>query len=707
MLLRNSSLRVFIVAALTAVFSSVISAGFLIPAASASGGSLTVPTHAVGAVYRDNLQLSAPERAAVDAFYAEIESRLPDRMKSYLPTPITVDFTDLGSGDELPLPPCTIDQMKAAASLEHTIYGMGVKQAFTNDLASKVVMNKAFLKEIINGKAKARSYECGHRSSFQLAQATLIHETSHIYDSFRIFDNDAETKEFIKCRQARMETDPRNRNPRIIVSPSCYNLINRRSSVSDRMPFLFLSNWKTAYDQKNFKIDRSPDPYEYTNSKEAFAVNMEFFLLDPQFQCRRPALNEFLEGYFGTKPFAKNCTTPTLIGYDTRPEELNLDPARIWQVQYLFAEPGTDMSSHWGHSMIRLIMCAPTRKTVGPECMEDTPFHVILSFRANVEDLNIDSWKGITGQYPSEMFIMSLSEVLEEYTLNELRSMKSYPVRMSDAEKNRFVLHALEVYWEYRGKYFFITQNCAHESFDLLKAAIWDEKFEADSIMTPKGLLEKLQKNNRLLALPAENSPDYKYYFFQSFKDKLAEATSKLHGAFPEVNDKKIEEYLYQMSGAERAAYVNSLLVKTADADKKKAVAANFYVIEVQRYRFDSSDMQQVLFDVLNDTTGANKQLADAGVDLNLIHKLNEKNALIRFKNHVYTGYGIAQETDFRLDWLRLNRDASYKFMTDQRPMIEKAIGVAAPSESAAVAASQEVKKNLLLVMRGKIRLMP
>jgi hypothetical protein len=36
-----------------------------------------------------------------------------------------------------------------------------------------------------------------------------------------------------------------------------------------------------------------PDSYELSSPKEYIAVNMEYFLLDPSYACRRPALYQY------------------------------------------------------------------------------------------------------------------------------------------------------------------------------------------------------------------------------------------------------------------------------------------------------------------------------------------------------------------------------------------------------------------------------
>src|SRR3546814_8886738 len=50
---------------------------------------------------------------------------------------------------------------------------------------------------------------------------------------------------------------------------------------------------------RNAFTDRSPDPYELDSPAEFVAVNLEYFVLDPAYACRRPALHRYFVAHFG------------------------------------------------------------------------------------------------------------------------------------------------------------------------------------------------------------------------------------------------------------------------------------------------------------------------------------------------------------------------------------------------------------------------
>src|SRR6185312_15228956 len=106
----------------------------------------------------------------------------------------------------------------------------------------------------------------------------------------------------------------------------------------------------------------------FASLEESFAVNMEYFLLDPEFACRRPSEFEYLRDYFGFDPYpSRSCKLNTKLRLsaasadDPSGGQIDLDPSRIYQVHFLLAGAGQAFDSAFGHAMFRLIVCAPTR----------------------------------------------------------------------------------------------------------------------------------------------------------------------------------------------------------------------------------------------------------------------------------------------------------------------------------------------------------
>lgn len=248
----------------------------------------------------------------------------------------------------------------------------------------------------------------------------------------------------------------------------------------------------------NAMRDRSPDLYELHAPVEFVAVNLEHFLLDPEYACRRPALHAYFAGHFGWAPRQAECAAG-LPFVEAEPEAdaaplLALDPARVYAVDYLLAEGNARPMSRWGHSMLRLVICAPGRAP-GPDCRLDLVHHRVLSFRAFVDDVQISSLRGLTGRYPSRLFVLPLEQVVDEYTRVELRGLQSVPLQLSDAEIAALLERAATLHWSYDGRYYFIGNNCAVETWKLLQTGVPRLAHARLRSITPTGLLRRLARN--------------------------------------------------------------------------------------------------------------------------------------------------------------------------------------------------------------------
>jgi len=292
--------------------------------------------------------------------------------------------------------------------------------------------------------------------------------------------------------------------------PALAAVIHELAHVHDRSPrgglsrdprLLDLAGWQVGPLRfglrlsRNHFTDRSPDAYELEDPAEFVAVNLEHFLLDPGYACRRPALHRYFTAHFGSAPPHVQCAADLpFLQPDADAGQtplLELDPARVYAVDYLLAEGNDRAMSRWGHTMLRLVVCAPGRPR-GPDCRLDLAEHRVLSFRAFVDDVQVSSWRGLTGDYPSRLFVLPLRQVVDEYTKVELRGLQSIPLRLSGEEIARLLERAARVHWSYDGRYRFITNNCAVETWKLLHDGVPRLTNERLSSITPHGLLRKL-----------------------------------------------------------------------------------------------------------------------------------------------------------------------------------------------------------------------
>ncbi|MGE1177322.1 DUF4105 domain-containing protein [Pseudomonas sp. BW7P1] len=436
-------------------------------------------------------------------------------------------------------------------------------------LVSELDLNRKLLASLTDGSAARQKTNRPHGTVRQELLATVLHEITHIYDRARLWPA-AERTLIQRCTR-------RNNSAGLVGLPDeCRGQNDRRFTLSDDPRLLDLAGWQQYVgrrgerEQHNRQIARSPDLYEISSPKEFVAVNMEYFLLDPSYACRRPALYRYYKEHFGWAPPEKDTCAKSFAflnaGNDFAKQPLGqVDPERVYAIDYLLAEANQNWVSRWGHSMLRLVICAPGRPR-GPDCRLDLDQHLVLSYRAFVGDVQLSSWDGLVGKYPSRLFVLPLAQVIDEYTKTELRSLASVPLNLSRSEIEDVVEHAAEMHWSYDGNYFFLSNNCAVESLKLLRSGSNNSQLVGlDSIM-PNGLLEVL-KGRGLADTSVLDDPKEALrlgYRFDSFRDRYQAMFEVLKKQLP-IKQTSVEEWL-SLSAEERRPWFERADLRTSAA---------------------------------------------------------------------------------------------------------------------------------------------
>ncbi len=456
---------------------------------------------------------------ATQALLDEALGKLPPRFKQQLDRRIRVSWSD---------------NMRADA------YGQA-------SLVSTLELNRRLLPSLADGSAAQARTGRPHGTVREELLATVLHELTHIYDRARLWPS-AERSLIAACKREQGTLG------KVGQRAECRGQAERRFTLSDDPRLLDLAGWpqyvgrRGEREQRNGQFLRSPDSYELSSPKEFVAVNMEYFLLDPSYGCRRPALNRYLHDQFGWAPAQDTCAKglPFLnAGSDFARQPLGeIDPERVYEVDYLLAEANQNLVSRWGHSMLRLVICKPGRPR-GPDCRLDLDQHLVLSYRAFVNDVQLSSWDGLVGAYPSRLFVLPLAQVIDEYTKTELRSLASVPLKLSRDELENLVRQAAEMHWSYDGNYWFLSNNCAVEELKLLRSGTGNPRLnDLDSIM-PNGLLAVL-KGRGLADTSVLDDPREALrlgYRFDSYRDRYQAMFEVLKKQLP-VKQEKVEDWL-------------------------------------------------------------------------------------------------------------------------------------------------------------------
>lgn len=523
-------------------------------------------------------------------------------------------------------------------------------------------------------------------------QATLVHELAHFYDQGRFLSE--------RDRTLTSRCGTRQKTIGAVGLPvECLGQTQRRFTLSDDPRLLELAGWpmrasgRGEVEYRNQQYLRSPDPHELKNPAEFVAVNLKLFLFDPEYPCRRPALHEFFARHFNWVPAdSKTCAqeyTFITTGLDPkRPALGSLNPERIYQVHYLLAEPGAAWSSRWGHSMLRVVICAPGRK-VGPGCLLDIDHHLVLSFQPVVNDLTVSSWDGLTGGYPVRLFILPMQRVVEGYTKIQLRSLRSYPLVLNRAELTTLIERAIELHWSYDGAYYFLSNNCVMETLKLLQSGTNRLEIRRGESITPSGLLTLLKTSGVLADLPlTERRQAQRHgYYFGSYLERYRLMFKTVREQL-NVPQKQVEDWL-ALSARERRSWIGL-------TDQRSAAA--LLLLEQAAHR------QQAL-SALSDLRAqykANKQDGDSGLELARGlrgQRQREKVFWGRPSDLLNTGYGLPQAGE-RKHLIEASSLGKQRLLALTAQLDTRAIAMLSDEKREALASS----KHNLQLLRERIR---
>ena len=464
------------------------------------GSISSLYAHDLPIVY--DAKVSIETKNILEKSFNEVATLMPLKLKQGLPKNIIINVTSMSSnqvmpGEEICHP--------SVSQNDRFVYGL------YNHLSNKLTLNSMTIDELNKGPSASTKISCQHGSLYQQAIATIIHELTHAFDANQ--NNPSRNIEFL-------------------------------SKAGFKQGLLKIKN-------KNINALRSPDRYELVNSAESFAVNMEYFTMDAEYACRKPSLFNYYKKLLEMDPYPnRSCSLNRTVMLSNAmgfvPVKIDLE--RIYRIDYLMAAPGKDLSSGFGHSMFRVVVCAPERvdliskKTIpatpfGPRCLDDKLYHLVISYRANVEDATLNYIKGIFGGYPSTLFVLSFADVLDEYNKDELRDVISYPLNLSNSEKNDFIDKVIEEHWNYRGSYKFFTNNCAVESQSLLRSSLERSDLATTSSLTPNGVLEDLDQ----LQLTDLKSNNQEKFFAKT--DQLLSAYTLAY-QYTATNNPKMDAFL-------------------------------------------------------------------------------------------------------------------------------------------------------------------
>lgn len=462
---------------------------------------LSINAHS--AIQLDSRNLNPQTAQKLQSFITEVETKLPSSMKEKLNSQtITVQFGQLDNENKIVIPNCSnnVDSLSEAAGVKSQYAkavgkNKGARYNFqTQSTTNKnvIVLNNNFINVIVGGESSAQKYNCDHQNTYRLAQGALINGLARIYDD--------------------------------ATSTTVKGSNQKTAKVSDRLQYKYISGWTEKKLQPAF-WPRAINAYEYAgDTADHFALNVEFFLLDSEYACRRPLLQDYLVKTFGADPLSsqRNCevNTELVLPYERvkkvtdistqmTTEELvtdlktyDINPDKVYNIYYMKASAGGGFG--FGHSMFRVVVCPPNM-SISKDCEKVVTKDIVFNPRANPNEMRLDNLRGFFGGYPSQFLVSPVSELVQEYGNNELRHLFNMPLgyrdqqgqfveQMPEDQKRRFIWAALESYWAYYGNYKFVSNNCADEAMRLYQMSSTDPKVLQTGVLKPNDINKKLHK---------------------------------------------------------------------------------------------------------------------------------------------------------------------------------------------------------------------
>jgi hypothetical protein len=269
-------------------------------------------------------------------------------------------------------------------------------------------------------------------------------------------------------------------------------------------------------------------------------------------------------------------------------------------------------------------------------------------------------------------------DVINEYTVGESRKVLSYPLKLNREQKAALVHQISEEFWQYQNRYFFINNNCATESTNLIRAALPDHPIAGDApSMTPKGLRQSLIQADLLDTAPLSAPNALGRYVFPSILESAKQSYDALAAIGLPANIDSLEKYL-GLSAVERRATLQEML--KAHRSQAKPIYAHFLELELL-CRNRASEIVQ-------------KHAADLSQNDDFSDLMRVQEELLPW-NLAPQGYGIPTASEMPTSDHLLSLLKSLDSLIDQNMKALK------PRLTAETSEYDESSKNVLLMISG------
>lgn len=298
---------------------------------------------------------------------------------------------------------------------------------------------------------------------------------------------------------------------------------------------------------------------------QLFAESLADFLTSDDFHCRQPIFHDYFVrryGSFGNRDACADRVPFWRLDQVQGGQVVWLDPRRVRSIHLLFAGKASNVASRFGHVALRLVVC-PQLDSTDTACDENLFEHLALGYRAHVDELSLDMYKGLTGRYRAHLYALNFMDTYEEYAVGEFRELFSLPLVMDATARAEFVRRLADIHWRFAGDYSFFSDNCATQLQEALRI-VWPEAMAAhmanDRFVRPDRLFTFLRstplaEGEKLADLARAESEGF---YFPSTRKYYEQALAEVTGAMGTSPMDEIDDYLFLHPLQRRSQWVSN-----------------------------------------------------------------------------------------------------------------------------------------------------
>jgi len=316
--------------------------------------------------------------------------------------------------------------------------------------------------------------------------------------------------------------------------------------------FLLTSNEKQLLSDNRFESISQVASNNEEDISTNFAIAFAKYLVDENYSCTKPIYNQYFNTRFnGIDSIACEESVPFNVVSKYGFESVRwLDPKRVSAIHVLFAGNDDRLMSRFGHVSLRLIVCPENNDSL-EACDSNLYEHIVLGYRAQVDELKINYLKGLMGDYQSYFFAYDFMDTYQEYSIGEFRDLFSLPLNLTSKQRESMVRAMSEIHWTYSGEYKFLTKNCS----TLLQHALevtWTDYLNEPELhelyWRPDNFFSAIRNTTLSDAskLGELKKAEEEGYYFPSTEPVYQKAFKVVYAAMQEPSFKNLDDYLDQ-----------------------------------------------------------------------------------------------------------------------------------------------------------------